>query len=183
MAGLENIKEAVRELVHRQSINYARRIEGKEPLKTSCNYVFLSPPRTGKTTVATNFGQIIADLGHIESSEVAIKRPTDFLRQYVGHSEEQTKEILEETEGQVLIIDEAHMFYHSTEYGTDGSDVFRKGIVDTIVAHVDNEPGNNRYVILMGYPDRMKEFYRNTNPGFQRRFPLEDTFIFDNYDD
>ncbi|KAL7628772.1 hypothetical protein AAE478_000287 [Parahypoxylon ruwenzoriense] len=183
MAGMEKVKEAVKELVSRRNINYAREREGKEPLKTSFNHVFLGPPGTGKTTVAALFGQIIADLGYIESSEVVIKKPTDFLGPYVGHSEEQTKEILKETEGKILIIDEAHMFYHGSEYGTDKSDVFRKGIVDTIVAHVDNEPGNNRCIILMGYPDRMKEFYRKTNPGFQRRFPLDDAFVFDNYDD
>ncbi|KAK1240272.1 hypothetical protein MKX08_007714 [Trichoderma sp. CBMAI-0020] len=183
MAGLEKVKEAVRELVHLRTINYDRAIQGKEPLKTTCNYVFLGPPGTGKTTVATLFGQIIADLGFIESGEVVTKNPADFLGMYVGHSEEQTKQILDDTKGKVLIIDEAHMFYHGSEHGTDASDIFRKGIVDTIVAHVDNEPGNNRCIILMGYEGRMKEFYRNTNPGFQRRFPLESAFIFENYDD
>jgi len=183
MAGMEKVKEAVKELVTRRKINYSRAIEGLEPLKTSFHYVFLGPPGTGKTTVATLFGQCIADLGYIESGEVVMKKPTDFLGQYVGHSEEMTKEILEETKDKVLIIDEAHMFYHGTDHGTDDSDIFRKGIVDTIVANVDNEPGNNRCIILMGYPDRMKEFYRKTNPGFQRRFPLEDAFVFENYDD
>ncbi len=28
----------------------------------------------------------------------------------------------------------------------------------------------------------MKEFYLNTNPGFQRRFPSGDAFVFENYD-
>lgn len=183
MAGLEAVKEAVKGLVCRRILNYARGIQGKEPLKTSCNFVFLGPPGTGKTTVAKLFGQIIADLGYTENKDVTIKTAADFLGCWVGHSEDKTREILEETEGQVLIIDEAHMFYQGSEHGTDHSDTFRKGIVDTLVAHVDNEPGNSRCIILMGYPDRMKELYRNTNPGFQRRFPVEDAFIFDNYDD
>ncbi|KAK4204822.1 protein CfxQ [Triangularia verruculosa] len=183
MASMQNVKEAVKELVSRQTINYFREKKRKQPLKTTFNFVFLGPPGTGKTTVATLFGQIIADLGCIESNKVVIKKPTDFLGQYVGHSETRTKEILGKTEGKILIIDEAHMFYHGSGHGTDESDIFRKGIVDTIVAHIDNEPGNNRCIILMGYPDRMKEFYRNTNPGFQRRFPLEDAFVFHDYDD
>ncbi|RAQ51520.1 stage V sporulation protein k [Aspergillus flavus] len=183
MAGMEKVKQAVKELVSRGQINYVRATQGMKPLTTSPNYVFLGPPGTGKTTAATLFGHILADLGYVESREVVLKKPTDFLGRYVGDSEKQTKEILDKTEGKVLIIDEAHSFYHGTEYGIDGSDIYRKGIIDTIVANVDNEPGGNRCIILMGYPDRMKEFYRNTNPGFQRRFPLEDAFVFENYDD
>ncbi|KAI1460231.1 P-loop containing nucleoside triphosphate hydrolase protein [Annulohypoxylon moriforme] len=182
MAGMEKIKDAVKGLVSRRNINYSRERVGEEALKTAHNYVFLGPPGTGKTTVASLFGQVIAELGFIDSSTVVMKKPSDFLGQYVGHSEDKTRQILKETEGKTLIIDEAHMLYHASEYGTDKSDIFRKGIVDTIVANVDNEPGNNRCIILAGYPDRMKEFYRNTNPGFQRRFPLEDAFVFENYD-
>ncbi|KAI1206716.1 P-loop containing nucleoside triphosphate hydrolase protein [Annulohypoxylon truncatum] len=182
MAGMEKIKNTIKGLISRRNMNYTHERAGEKPLKTSHNYVFLGPPGTGKTTVAALFGQIIAELGFIDSSEVVLKTPSNFLGKYVGHSEDETRKILEETEGKTLIIDEAHMFYHGSEYGTDKSDIFRKGIVDTIVAHVDNEPGNNRCIILAGYPDRMKEFYRNTNPGFQRRFPLEDAFVFENYD-
>lgn len=177
------VKQAVKELVSRGKINYVRASQGKKPLTTSPNYVFLGPPGTGKTTAATLFGQILADLRYVESRKVVLRKPTDFLSKSIGGPEKKTKEILNETEGKVLIIDEAHSFYHGTEYGTDDSDSYRKGIIDTIVANVDKEPGGNRCIILMGYPDRMKEFYRNTNPGFQRRFPLEDAFVFENYDD
>ncbi|RMZ42923.1 stage V sporulation protein k [Aspergillus flavus] len=183
MASMGKVKQAVKELVSRGKINYVRASQGKKPLTTSPNYVFLGPPGTGKTTAATLFGQILADLRYVESRKVVLRKPTDFLSKSIGGPEKKTKEILNETEGKVLIIDEAHSFYHGTEYGTDDSDSYRKGIIDTIVANVDKEPGGNRCIILMGYPDRMKEFYRNTNPGFQRRFPLEDAFVFENYDD
>ncbi|KUI59797.1 hypothetical protein VP1G_07038 [Cytospora mali] len=133
-------------------------------------------PATSKkdTTVVTIPNQCY----YLTESDFFGAKPMNFYEE-----SEAWKKLEKMAEGKVPIIDEAHMFYHSSNYGTDGSDIFRKGIVDTIVAHVDNEPGNSRCIILMGYQDRMKEFYRNTNPGFQRRFPLEDAFVFDNYDD
>ncbi len=94
-------------------------MEGKEPLKTTFNHVFLGPPGTGKTTVAVLFGQIIADPGYIDSHSVVIKKPADFLGKYVGWSEQQTREILKETERKVSIIDETHNFHHGSEYKTD----------------------------------------------------------------
>lgn len=135
------VKQAVKELVSRGKINYVRASQGKKPLTTSPNYVFLGPPGTGKTTAATLFGQILADLRYVESRKVVLRKPTDFLSKSIGGPEKKTKEILNETEGKVLIINEAHSFYHGIEYGTDDSDSYRKGIIDTIVANVDKEPG------------------------------------------
>ncbi|KAE8324387.1 P-loop containing nucleoside triphosphate hydrolase protein [Aspergillus sergii] len=179
MVGMQRVKEAVKELVSRRKINYDRVTQGRKPLKTNQNYVFLGPPGTGKSTAATLFGHILADLGYVEGKEVVLKKPADFLSTNLATF----KRDLKDTEGKVLVIDEAHSFYQGTGYGTDASYNHPKMIIDTIVSYVDNEPGGNRCIILIGYPDRMKEFYRNTNPGFQRRFPLEDAFVFENYDD
>lgn len=83
--------------------------------------------------------------------------------------------------GKVLIIDDVHMLYHSSGHGTSDTDSFRSGIIDTIVANVSGKPGEDRCVILVGYKDRVEEIFLNSNPGLQRRFPLENSLHFDNY--
>ena len=183
MVGLESVKEEMEELVLRSKTNYHREMQELEPIRTTLHRVFLGPPGTGKTTVAALYGQILAELGLLSSGDIVIKKPTDFIGEYIGQSEAMTKIILESTWGKVLIIDEAHMLYKPTVYGTDDSDGYRRGIIDSIVAHVDSNPSDDRCIILIGYPDRMQELFQSCNPGLRRRFPLEEAFLFEDYND
>ncbi|KAK4459079.1 P-loop containing nucleoside triphosphate hydrolase protein [Cladorrhinum samala] len=184
MAGLESVKKAIGELLNRERANYRRELLEKEPLQSSLNRVFLGPPGTGKTTVAKLYGQILSEIGLLTTREVVFKTPGDFIGQYIGESETKTTQILDSTVGKVLIIDDAHMFYHGSRPGTSGeADEFRLACIDVIVSKIHNKPGENRCVILLGYPDMMEEMFRKANPGLRRRFPLEDAFRFENYDD
>lgn len=46
---------------------------------------------------------------------------------------------------------------------------------------VQNVPGEDRCVLLLGYSAEMEDFMRNTNPGLARRFALDNAFVFDDY--
>lgn len=91
-------------------------------MQMSFNRVFLGSPGTGKTTVAKLYGQVLADLGLISNGEgkfttntctlltmllVIVKNPADFIGSVLGESESNTKAILANTVGKVLVIDEA----------------------------------------------------------------------------
>ncbi|KAH7134637.1 P-loop containing nucleoside triphosphate hydrolase protein [Dactylonectria estremocensis] len=184
LVGLDNVKESILSVVNQVNQNYIREMRGDEPLNVSANRVFLGAPGTGKTTVARLYGKILADFGILSKGEVFVKTPTDLLDRYIGGSENNTKEALREAKGSVLIIDDAHMLdpgRSSAGHSRNGD--FRGGIIDTIVAEVAGTPGEDRCVILCGYPDQMKEMYGNCNPGLERRFPLDSAFVFDNFDE
>lgn len=101
----------------------------------------------------------------------------------MGQSEENTKNILASTVGKVLIIDEAYMLYSSSDKGNGGADMYRTAVIDTIVAEVQNVPGDDQCVLLLGYEDKMVEMFQNVNPGLTRRFALKDAFNFADFND
>ncbi|KAF7312269.1 hypothetical protein MIND_00239900 [Mycena indigotica] len=184
LIGLQSVKESVQTLLDILGTNYQREIQEKNPLDVSLNRVFYGNPGTGKTTVAKLYGQILADIGMISKGEVVIKNPADFVGAVLGGSEQQTKQILASTEGKVLVIDEAYMLYNGNGLGGSGSqaDPFKTAVIDTIVAEVQSNPGDDRCVLLLGYEDKMVEMFQNVNPGLSRRFNIESPFRFEDFD-
>ncbi len=112
---------------------------------------------------------------------VIVKNPSDFVGSALGESEQNTKAILKASEGKVLIIDEAYMLHSGL--GVNTSDPYKTAVVDTMVAEVQSTLGEDRCVLLLGYKDKMEELFQNMNPGLSRRFPLDNAFCFDDFDD
>lgn len=179
MIGLKSVKEAVQTLLERLSLNYQRELVEQPILEVSLNRLFLGSPGTGKTTVAKLYGQILAEIGVLSSCESVTKTPSDFIGSVLGESEKNTRAILDNTKGKVLIVDEAYMLSASTTK----ADLYRTAVVDTIVSEIHSVPGDDRAVLLLGYEEQMKELLRHSNPGLARRFPVESAFYFEDFDD
>lgn len=111
---------------------------------------------------------------------MVIKNPSDFIGQCLGKSEAKTRAILATTVGKVLIIDEAYML--NTGGNGDKQDSYKAAVIDTLVAEVQGVPGEDRCVLLLGYEDKIKEMFRNVNPGLSRRFAIDDPFHFQDFD-
>lgn len=180
MVGLKEVKEQVKILLDSIKTNYQRELDEEPPIQFTLNRVFLGSPGTGKTTVAKLYGEILATLGLLSTGDIAVKTPADFIGAHLGHSESQTKGILAATLGKVLVIDESYGLY-----GGKGStsDPFKTAVIDTIVADVQNVPGDDRCVILIGYQEQMEEMFQNVNPGLSRRFSVDTPFVFEDFDD
>jgi hypothetical protein len=115
---------------------------------------------------------------------VVVKNPADFTGSALGQSEEKTKGILASTVGKVLVIDEAYGLYGGGGSGSGGeADIYKKAVIDTIVAEVQSTPGEDRCVLLLGYKDEMERMFQNVNPGLSRRFPLDAAFVFEDFTD
>lgn len=114
---------------------------------------------------------------------VIAKNPADFVGSALGESERNTKAILKAAEGKVLIIDEAYMLYSGTPEQGNSSDPYRTAVVDTLVSEVQSTLGEDRCVLLLGYKDKVEEMFQNMNPGLARRFPLDDAFVFEDFED
>ncbi|KAH8103940.1 P-loop containing nucleoside triphosphate hydrolase protein [Cristinia sonorae] len=191
LIGLQSVKDSVQSLFGTIEENYQRELMEKRPIEVSLNRVFLGSPGTGKTTVAKLYGQILADLELLSNGEVLAKDPADFTGAHLGQSEEKTKGILANALGKVLIIDEAYMLYGGGGGGSDGNNnPYKTSVIDTIVAEVQNVPGEDRCVLMLGYKEQMLEMFRssgitvqNVNPGLSRRFKIEDAFNFEDFDD
>lgn len=184
MVGLGHIKMAVEELIDLARVNYDLEIHGKVPIHAKLNRVFLGPPGTGKTTVAKLFGQIVDDLGLLSKHGVVITDASDFISDKVHRGTVNTRRIMDETLGKVLIIDDMSQLcpQHSAKKSTSIVDRALHDIIDTIVARTSSEPGQNRCIILMGYKDEIQDMFDKVNPGLRSRFPLEDAFEFQDYD-
>ena len=184
MEGLKEVKAAVEQLLTLVQQNAVREDAEQPMLDIALNRVFVGNPGTGKTTVAALYATILADLGLLSKGEVILKNPSDFIGSALGSSEMQTRSILAQAEGCVLVIDEAYGLNPSTGSGGAATqDPYKTAVIDTIVAQVQGVPGEDRAVVMLGYRKQMEEMMAAANPGLSGRFQMSNAFEFSDYDD
>lgn len=188
MIGLAKVKATVVALVNLVRGNYERELREEPRLSVALNRVFLGNPGTGKTTVAKLYGEILRDLGMLSKGDMILKNPSDMIGSVLGESEKNTKSILKAAEGCVLVIDEAYGLHGGGSKLAGGgigggTDMYKTAVIDTLVAEVQNVPGEDRCVLMLGYREQMVELLTKANPGLARRFAIDDAFVFDDYTD
>jgi len=136
--------------------------------KNSCgeflHTVIYGPPGTGKTDVAKIMGKIYSKIGILSKGTFKKVTRSDLIAGYLGQTALKTKDVIKETIGGVLFIDEAYSLGNSEK-----KDSFAKECIDTLCeALSDNK--ENLMVIIAGYEKELKESFFAFNQGLDSRF-------------
>ena len=167
LIGLENIKEAVKRDISFHRIMELRKSAGRRTPNRIPHLLLVGNPGCGKTTVAKLIGKIYYETGILEKDIFIETNRASLVGRFIGESESQTTELINEARGGILFIDEIYSLANG-----DGNDTrdFGKKVIDTLIP-VLSDPNSHLMVIGAGYPEEMKQFLA-MNPGLASRFPL-----------
>lgn len=135
--------------------------------------VFLGPPGTGKTTVASIMTGYLYKMGLIQENSY-LDVNGDFLRgMYLGHTGKRTEAVVQYSQGMVLFIDEAYLLASNN----GDTDSFGQEAVGVLLDAMEKYR-KNFVVIFAGYEKEMNDFL-DINSGLRSRISLQ--FHFTSY--
>lgn len=169
--GMNRLKETIKEIYANVQINQKREQVGLKTQKQVLHMLFKGNPGTGKTTVARKLAEVFYEMNVLSKGHFIEAERADLVGEYIGHTAQKTKELVEKAMGGVLFVDEAYSLARG------GEKDFGKEAIDTLVKHMEDH--NSEFIlILAGYPDEMEHFL-TLNPGLASRFPI--VMDFDDY--
>jgi AAA+ superfamily predicted ATPase len=128
--------------------------------------VIYGPPGTGKTEIAEIIGTLYSKLGILKKNVFKKVTRSDMIAGYLGQTAIKTKNVIEDSLGGVLFIDEA---YSLASDSTDNNDSYSKECLDTLCEALSNHK-ENLMVIIAGYEDELNNTFFRVNRGLDSRF-------------
>jgi SpoVK/Ycf46/Vps4 family AAA+-type ATPase len=177
MKALHNIKEPLEELnnmigmkdlknnIVDQILYFVQQLhKNKNSSGEFLHTVIYGPPGTGKTDIAKIMGKIYSKIGILSKGTFKKVTRSDLVAGYLGQTALKTKDVIKETIGGVLFIDEAYSLGNPEK-----KDSFAKECIDTLCeALSDNK--EDLMVIIAGYEKELKESFFAFNQGLDSRF-------------
>lgn len=173
LVGLNNVKERVNAIVDEVKANQLFEEQGLSTTKSTYHMVFTGAPGTGKTTVARLVSQIFKALNLLSKGHLIETNRSELVGAYVGHTEKNTKEKIEQALGGVLFVDEAYQL--TPKEG--GANDFGKQAVETLITELENK--RDKFVAIFAGYDADMDYFLNTNEGLRSRVPYK--IHFDDY--
>jgi hypothetical protein len=142
-------------------------LQGFHKKTDDCDFmhtVIYGPPGTGKTEVAKIIGKIFSKLGVLSKDKFTKATRSDLIAGYLGQTALKTRDMINESLGGVLFIDEAYAL------GNDEKrDSFAKECIDTLCEGLSDHKAD-LMVIVAGYEEELKTCFFSYNQGLDSRF-------------
>ena len=126
--------------------------------------VIAGPPGTGKTEVAKIVGSIFANFGILKKGTFKKVTRSDLVAGYLGQTAIKTKEVIKDSLGGVLFIDEVYSLG-----SPDKRDSFSKECIDTL-CEAASDYKSNLMIIIAGYETELNDCFFAYNQGLNSRF-------------
>ena len=158
MIGMNNLKKNILD----QILYYLQELHllGNDFMHT----VIYGPPGTGKTEIAQMIGKIYTKMGILKGGTFQKVTRSDLVSGYLGQTALKTRDVIKDSLGGVLFIDEAYALGNPEK-----RDSFSKECIDTLCESLSNHK-DNLMVIIAGYENELKECFFSYNRGLVSRF-------------
>lgn len=143
----------------------AKRLGNGSPL--NFNLVLMGGPGTGKTTLARQYGKMLAANGLLEIGHVVEVDKAALKAQYVGQSSAKLLQKADEADQGVLFIDEVYQLGGDDDF--HGADSFQRDIMDALLKIAWDRRGTMA-VVIAGYRDKTEKLLEEYE-GLASRFP------------
>ena len=163
MIGMKALKENIVDLIifYIQKLHTLNSdIKGNDFMHT----VIYGPPGSGKTEIAKIIGSIFSKLGVLSKGTFKKVTRADLIAGYLGQTALKTRDVIKESLGGVLFIDEAYALGNEEK-----RDSFSKECIDTLCEAL-SEHKDNLMVIVAGYENELNNCFFNYNQGLNSRF-------------
>jgi SpoVK/Ycf46/Vps4 family AAA+-type ATPase len=174
---LHNIKEPLQELnsmigmkdlknnIVDQILYFVQKLHKNKDLSGEfLHTVIYGPPGTGKTQIAKIMGKIYSKIGILSKGTFKKVTRSDLIAGYLGQTALKTKDVIKDSLGGVLFIDEAYSLGNPEK-----RDSFAKECIDTLCESLSDNK-DNLMVIIAGYEKELKESFFTFNQGLDSRF-------------
>ena len=173
LVGLKKLKYNIESHLNLVRFTQLRQKSGLKATMPPLHMIFTGNPGTGKTTVASLLGEIYASIGILKTGKVISVDRKKLVGQYIGDTEANTRQVLQQAHGNILLIDEAYTLVGDPDDKRD----FGPKVLDCLLEELGHEQ-TDMIIILAGYPDEMEKMLK-ANKGLSSRFPY--TFHFEDY--